>query len=222
MTGRHPYCAVLILAALAEGCSTTAGSSDGPSRTPKYPPHAAVSPSVAPSSFTAGPAYDWEDAAAKPPFKVRVASFANSRNFADTSRWIQQTLEHYLAQGTTSHEQTTDIHFRGCILEWHVERFVSDVHINEYNYAVNLGDLDISDGAVRTGRLGDALYLRWNTKANPLLFRAWEKEDGKWKNLGERIQHEAGGPFELQQRDNIADRLGYAFFHAARLCGAQP
>lgn len=178
-------------------------------------------PSVTPGAFASGPAYDWQDAAAKPPFSVMAANFANTRSFAETSRWIQETLKQYLAP--IPGEETTGIHFRGCILEWHIERFLSNGdHINEYNYSVNPGDLKIQRGAVSTGGLGDALYLHWNTQANPLLFRAWEKEDGKWKNLGEQIQHDAPGPFRLQPRDNIADRLGYAFLHAARLCGAQP
>ena len=222
MTGRHPFCAVLILAALAEGCLKTADSSDGPSRAPKYPPHAAVSPSVAPGTFAAGPAYDWEDAAAKLPSRFQVVNFASTRNFADTSRWIQQMLPQYLAPTAENHERTTDLHFRGCIMEWRVEWLVNDVHINEYTYSVNLGDLDLTNGRVRTGGLGNALYLSWDLQANPRLFRAWEKEDGQWKLLGERIENDAAGPFLLQPRDNIADRLAYAFFHAARLCGSQP
>jgi hypothetical protein len=221
MTGRHLFCAVLIPIALAGGCSKTADSSDAPSRSPKYPPHAAASPSVAPGAFTAGPAYDWEDAVAKPPSSFTVVNFANTRTFADTSRWIQQMLPQYLAPTAETHEQMTDLHFRGCIMEWRVDSF-SETHINEYNYSVNLGDLDLTNGRVRTGGLGNSLSLDWDAQANPRLFRAWDKEDGRWKMTGERTENDNAGPFPLQPRDNIADRLAYAFFHAARLCGSRP
>jgi hypothetical protein len=183
-----------------------------------------VPPSVPPGTFTAGPAYDWRDPAAKPPFREIEANFANTSSFADTSRWIQESLNQYLAPITSpDREETSDIHFRGCILEWHVEELINNgSHINEYNHSVNLGDVRIRHGELFTGGLKDSLYVRWDTKANPVLARFWEKEDGKWKNVGERMQDDNDGPFQLQVRDNIAERLGYAFVHAARLCGAQP
>jgi hypothetical protein len=219
MTSRTPSCLILILAAMAAGCSKTADSPEGPSRGPKYPPHAPVSPSVATATFTTGPAYDWEDAAAKVPARFSVVNFANTRSFAETSRWIQQTLPQYLAPTSETHERMSDLHFRGCIMEWRIDSF-SENHINEYNYSVNLGDVDLTNGRVRTGGLGNSVSLNWDGNKNPRLFRAWQKEDGEWKMQGERTENDAPGEFELQPRDHIADRLAYAFFHAARLCGS--
>jgi hypothetical protein len=212
---RHLFLSALALAASA--CSTPAVlSSSKPWEIPKYPDRPAIQPSVPPSSFNTGPAYDWENAS-KPPFPSTAADFSNTRSFAETSAWIKKTIDNHVAgrpEGSLS-----DFHFRGCIVEFHHEWHTGTDHVNEYNHSFYLGDVDVSRGAMQISR--DSVRLRWGLEKNRVLSRNWHLDNGKWMLLGERLEQEAGVEFYVGRLDNMPVRLAYAFVHAARLCGAK-
>src|SRR5947209_487425 len=134
----HPWRIITaLLAMLAAGsCSKSTDSGPGfafpklsdsePYRTPKYPDRAAVQPSVQPSAFNSGPAYDWEIPVPKPPNMnqwMLAETFSNTRTFDETSAWIKKAMETYIPSNRPPEANTrfADFHFRGCIFEWHEE-----------------------------------------------------------------------------------------------------
>ncbi len=203
------------------GFSIPALTGSEPFRTPKYPSHAVVQPSVAPSTFSSGTPYDWEHPTPLPAHTsasfVRE-TFANTRTFEETTAWIKKAMATYIPSNRPPQETTrfSDFHFRGCIFEWHEESAASPEHVNEYNYSVNLGEANMSQIFSDTS----SFRLGWEEENNPVLFRAWEKEDARWKLLGEQLQGSTRKDFSVS-RDDMAEPLVFAFLHAARLCGAK-
>jgi len=173
-------------------------------------------PSVSPSTFSAGPPFDWQDPAGKLPRQWgRVTTaFANTRSFDETTKWIVETVKNYRLpadRGMT----LSDIRFRGCLMEWDQQWLVTDTHRNDYFFSVNLGDLDVS----RSGFSRDSVDLRWDMEKNRTGTRNWEKENGAWQKLAEGTDKMESFPFRFADRENITARLAYAVVHAARLCG---
>src|SRR5438067_6437169 len=130
-----------------EGSSGSGGVSDlvskltgsEPWRTPKYPPHPSVQPSVAPSTFSSGEAFDWETPMKETPTLPRYR-FANTRTFAETTAWIKKMVDSELALAyqKDSSERISDFHFEGCIVKFHEEQGLGTTHINAYSHVVNL------------------------------------------------------------------------------------
>ncbi|HXS95543.1 MAG TPA: hypothetical protein VN736_13150 [Candidatus Limnocylindrales bacterium] len=224
MTFQSRFCiaAVLVSAAALSGCSKLPGGGDSePFRTPKYPPHAAVQPSVDPSTFTSGPAYDWEHPSDWPNHTSSYTwwNFSSARAFPETAAWIANAMNEYVAKNNSDPQQRfSDFHFRGCLVEWHEEQGLGTNHVNEYNYSVNLAHANMSQ-MFASGT--DQFRIGWTGEDDPQLGRYWEIEDGRWKNLGERVQPMFNNrDFPVTRKDMIAP-LTIAFLHAARLCGAK-
>jgi hypothetical protein len=215
MMRRTPVAVLLALLALS-GCSTK--SEDGgsePFRTPKYPPHAVVLPTVPPSTFSSGPAYDWEHPT---DFPRNIGNshqwhFANTKTFEETSAWLKKTMTEAVEADRS--QKYSDFHFRGCIFEWQ-ELELAPTHVNEYDFSVNLADATMT----QMFAFSTSFRLGWDGAKNPVLFRAWEKEEGRWKNLGERLQDTPSRDFAVTRKD-LVEPLRYAWVHAARLCGAK-
>jgi len=196
---------------------STAGSDGIPDLgPPKYPDVPAGRPKVPPENFAGKwPPFDWEDASAKPPGNYPHIRFSSTRTFEETSRWIQSTLVKYVRPD--EHVRLSDIHFRGCNLEYRYQWLDSpDEHLNEYMYSLNLGDLELT--------LRDTPFVTVNAvqiNANaPTIFRAWRKTDGKWQIHGEKFTRDQPAQLTIPKNDDISLRLGFAFVHATRLCGA--
>src|SRR3954466_161326 len=96
---RTRWYALVLLAGFSCGCGLINPDVDAngiPRLVPKYVERAAVQPSVSPATFNSGPPFDWEDPAAQEPKWYTLpwnATFANTRTFEETTRWIKTTIE---------------------------------------------------------------------------------------------------------------------------------
>lgn len=229
----------LSLTAWVFGCSrsadsTASGSDDRrqfvvpkltdsePYRRPKYPPHTVVQPSVPPSAFSSGPPYDWEHPVPKPEHTSTyrlLESFTNTRTLDETTAWIKKAMDAYVPSNRPPNESTRflDFHFRGCLFEWHEEWSAGEDHVNESNYSVSLADADLTQIVPSS----HSFRLGWDAQKNPVLFRTWQKQEGHWQSLGERLQRISSSTDFPVSQDNMAEPLAFAFVHAARLCGAK-
>jgi hypothetical protein len=213
--------ALVLSLTLVSGCSSLSPlgrDSSDISHTPKYPSHTAVPPSMPPSAFSEGTPYDWETSTQLPP-RSAAYRFANTRTFEETGNWIKKTMEAQTAAASSTDPSTrfSDIHFEGCNFLWYEEQGVGSTHINTYGRAVNLARANLGQMLA----FSSSFRVGWEEDRNTL-FRAWEKErDGdRWTDLGEQLQSSTSKDFPASN-SQMADRLRYAFVHAARLCGAR-
>src|SRR5260370_27416517 len=93
-------------------------------------------------------------------------------------------------------------------------------YMNETIYTVNVGELDLTRGSVRAE--SSSLLISTLGMRVRRLEKLWEKDGSRMKpRAAERTWNDATASFQLQEKDDISRRAGWAMVHASTLCGGK-
>ena len=128
-------------------------------------------------------------------------------------------------QGADESAQINDVKFSGCSMQWDEKRFLGDGdYMNETVYTVNLGQLDLSRGALRAESASLLISIVGKDGVRKLV-KLWEKDGSRMKlRAAERTSIDPSPvdvTFLLREKDDISRRSGWAIIHAATLCGSK-
>lgn len=206
-------------------------ANSGPRASPPPAPNRSEPPT--PTTLRSGddPAYDWE-APGHP--QARNAgdwtyaikpNFASSRTLEQTTTWLKWAIETYAhVKEPADLTYVDDVKFSGCKMRWDEKRYLQEgIQVNETIYTLNLADVDIAYGAVQAD--GQSVKFVDDTGlSNPKfekLEKFWEKDGWTMRSKGERTTRDSSAIIQLQEKDDISRRIGWALVHAVNLCGGK-
>jgi hypothetical protein len=231
-TGQHPLTngrssltwLVLALLAISGGWFVVAGQS----QERKVAAASVAPPPPVPLKSGDDPAYDWErpgrpqktDSGDWTPYIK--PTFASSRTLQQTANWLSWALLSYgRVQEAADLFQISDVRFAGCSMQWDEKRFMDEgQYMNETIYTVNLGELDLTQLRAESASLHISTL---GTNGVRRLQKLWEKDGSRMKlRAAERsMEDDSSAQFQLQEKDDISRRAGWAIVHASNLCGGK-
>jgi hypothetical protein len=151
--------------------------------------------------------------------------FTSSKTLGATTGWLKSALERYGDVPIGPNDpvfayRLRDVRFAGCTMQWVERRSIDNGGtIQEDTYTLGLRDVGREPGnlQVQSGRLTVSL-----SGASQVRFveRIQHRDGGVVSSNSAMSRSDSSFSFPLQQKDDIARRIGTALIHASRLCSA--
>jgi hypothetical protein len=188
---------------------------------------------VGESRAGAPPIIDWETSATTPRTDTADYSpyvnpqFVSTKSLGDTTVWLKRAIERYGdvpsdARNPGSSVRVSNVRFEGCSMQWVERRSIDGGSlVQEHAYKLALRDVSQQAGGLQVARQSLRVSVSSPTTPSPLqsVEQTYRREGGALKLTGERRRSDDSFSLPLQDKDDIARRIGTALIHAARLCG---
>jgi hypothetical protein len=178
------------------------------------------------------PTVDWEKSATTP--RTDTADYSpyvnpqitSTKSLGDTTAWLKQAIERYGDVPADARDPGTsvrvgNVRFDGCSMRWVERRSIERGSLVQENaYTLALTGVSQQPGGLQVAR--QSLKVSVGSSATPnalhLVEQMYRREGGALKLSGERRRSDNSFLLPLQDKDDIARRIGSALIHAARLC----
>jgi hypothetical protein len=179
------------------------------------------------------PTVDWEQTRSTPRTDTGDYSpfvnqrFTSTKSLPATTAWLKWAMERYggIAEDSSGDPNSalrlSNVRFAGCTMQWVERRTIEKGRvIQDDDYSLALRDVSEESGALMVD--GHTLTVSLNTAGtpNPLHYieKIQHREDGAVTSNSQVPRTDSSFALPLQNKDDIARRIGTALIHAARLC----
>jgi hypothetical protein len=150
--------------------------------------------------------------------------FTSSKSLSATTNWLKSALERYGDVPRSGNQldafRVSNVRFAGCTMQWVENRSVENGGtVIEDAYTLGLRDVGRGPGDLQVLPNGLTVGLSASSRSNPLTFiERVQHRDGGTVTSSQSSRSDNSFTVTLQNKDDIARRIGTALIHAARLC----